>query len=347
MKKLTLVVVCLLLGCTFFGLGKKDIVLTGDKIPNASRGFCTFGTKEILSLPYRINGIYYHDHDPWLHDIWQIFDKLDFIMVADIRTDPRIRDDEDKKKELENSLKFFKKSFSMQKDIYDAKLEDQKILIKRLIESNGKGRVWEIGNEPNLLPYIQPKSAAYLYFIYYKYIKSLDSTAKVMNGGLFVTEAMPNIRQVFRVFIPEELAYTTVEYYKIYLEEIKRLGCKVDIANIHIYPFMMDMSYGLKKSLVELRSLLDTYNIKEIWVTETGNINPLLPDELLLSGTSKLLDFYTHNTIGITRWYWFKIEGTDLNFERSGLPGPVTALSQNGRLTELGKLYMKKYEESK
>jgi len=339
----------LLLGCTYLGICRKDISITGDKIPNASKGFCTFGTKDSISLPYRTNGIYYHNHEPWLNDIWQIYKAVDFIMVADIRSDPRMRNDEDKKRELENSLKFFIKDFPAQKSIFDAKLEDQKLLLKRLIETEGgKGRVWEIGNEPNLLPYIQPKNAAYLYSIYYKYIKSLDSTAKIMNGGLFVTEAIPDIRQIFKIILPKELTYTTVEYYRIYLEEVKRLGCRVEIANIHIYPFLMEISYGLKQSLVELRKLLDTYEIKEIWVTETGNINPLLPNDILLSGTTKLLDFYTHNVFGITRWYWFKIEGTDLNFERSGLPGPVTALlDSTGKLSSLGELYLKEYEESK
>jgi len=346
MKKISVVIVCLLLGCTFFGL-RKDVTLTGDKIEDASKGFCTYGTNDLVSLPYRTNALYYHDHEPWLRDIWQITDKIDYIMVADIRTEPRMRNDYNKSAELQNSLKFFAKPLDIQKDIYKVKLEDQKFLITRLIESAGRERVWEIGNEPNLLPYIPPKSAAYLYCIYYKFIKSVDPTAKVMNGGLFVMEAMPDIFKAFKIVLPEEYVYSTVEYYRIYLEEIKRLGCKVDIASIHIYPFMMSMSNRLKESLLEIRSLLDTHGVKEIWVTETGNINPLLPEKLLLSGTSDLLDFYIHNTVGITRWYWFKIEGTDLNFERAGLPGPVTGLTEEGKLSKLGELYIKKYEESK
>ncbi len=211
----------------------------------------------------------------------------------------------------------------------------QRLAISRVINSfDGKGRVWEIGNEPNLYPYKDPEAAAGLVNIYTDYIMGLDQTAKIMHGGLFILEGYPGIRRIIAVVDSNVITETSV-----YLDSLLT-ECKVDIGNIHIYPMGMVVGEGLMRSLREIADVYTKHGVTEIWVTEIGNANPYLSEEAVVEGMDYLIKMLACNTIGITRWYWYKASGYDHKFDGiKGMPPPVTALEVDGELTEIGKKY--------
>ena len=321
--------------CVLF-MGCKQATVSDTPIPNAHEGFRTYGTKECLDYPWRTNGLQHHGPD-----VLQIVLDVDFLTVGVIENFGSLVSEQ-------RCLLFSTFDNKEQSAVITAKFDSQAELIRRIIKESpsGMGRVWEIGNEPNLYPYIEPTAYAYLYAKYYKHIKALDSTARVMPGGLFVKEIFPALdylaKRFGRISGDLKVIYSTAKYYDIFVKATRDLGADIDLCNLHIYPGVMKMTKSLDNALLAIHKKNKEFGISEIWVTETGNINPasILPDDGLIDGMRALLDFYVHNTVNITRWYWFKAEGYDKKFDILGLDGAETALAYHDCiLTNLGVLY--------
>ncbi len=65
-------------------------------------------------------------------------------------------------------------------------------------QHTGAFTYWEIGNEPNLWPYISPESYAHLFEIYFNSLKRQSPEAKVVLGPFYDFSLSPGLHDVFR-----------------------------------------------------------------------------------------------------------------------------------------------------
>lgn len=205
-------------------------------------------------------------------------------------------------------------------------------------DSSGKGLHWFIANEPNMFPYLEPKDYAEYYARYCLFIKSLDPTARMLPGGLWMT-SLENpyaaINSYLRRLIPElpiSLLYDAIPdeftWYRQFLSELDRYNIEhqtnvqVDIGNFHIYPHpaldsvATQITDDAKNQISALANLLATEERgknNDIFITEMGNVNIYFTEEQVAQVCTELVDFLKTQS-AITRWFWFMLYGYDPKF---------------------------------
>lgn len=55
-----------------------------------------------------------------------------------------------------------------------------------------RSNIWEIGNEPNLFPFMEPAAYARIFELYYREIKAMDPDARIALGSFFMPELIPD-----------------------------------------------------------------------------------------------------------------------------------------------------------
>jgi hypothetical protein len=229
----------------------------------------------------------------------------------------------------------------------------------QIVAKKQLGRTWEIGNEPNWFPLMRPEQYAAIYARYYRHIKSLDSTAHCMIGGLFLTEAIDNPHDVVAAMIPvflgifrDEMAtfissslfqYSTAGWYGAFSAALPP-EVKVDIGNFHVYPMRAaDTAFDISHVQPHIEKLADNLNasgVSGIWVTEFGNIDWRRTEQEVATLCSGLSNYFKTNALGIDRWYWSRSIGYDKRFDAIGQK-PVSALlaADGTTLTSIGQAY--------
>ena len=199
---------------------------------------------------------------------------------------------------------------------------------------------FEVGNEPNIFPYISPEMYAWYYQEWHQIISqtvekwnqesSSTLEAKIMPGGIIISHVVaPEMRKILSrgivfkykdVDLVADGNMNTIEYWDIF---IKTLGEKashlINIVNLHTYP-ILTKEYSVEDSLKELskvshhilKTLDNNGKTKEIWLTEIGNLNPHTMEETINGFAKPILNFLKDRKVpAITRWYWYKGRGVD------------------------------------
>jgi hypothetical protein len=261
------------------------------------------------------------------------------------------------------------KPLPRQQDIIDRVFAHEANWIENQIQQqNARGKVWEIGNEPNWFPLMRPEQYAAIYARYYNQIKTLDPTAQCMIGGLFLHEALDNPREIIAAMIPAffgsfrdglatfisaSLFQTpTAAWYEAFLAALPpQVGstelaeAKVDIGNFHLYPMRAEgPAFQLARVQPHLEKLAASFNasgVEEIWVTEFGNLDWRRTEQEAAVLCGELSEYFKTNTVGIERWYWSRAMGYDKRFDAIG-QRPISALlAADGRtLTSIGQIYL-------
>ena len=255
---------------------------------------------------------------------------------------------------------FASKPLPRQQEIIDRVFAHESKWIENQIEQReARGRVWEIGNEPNWFPLMRPEQYAAIYARYYNQIKTLDPTAQCMIGGLFLHEALDNPREIVAAMIPaffgnlrDELATfinaslfqtSTSAWYEAFRAALPP-EIKVDIGNFHLYPMRADSSVfqlaEVQPHLEKLAASFQASGVEEIWVTEFGNMDWRRTEQQTARLCWELSEYFKTNTVGIERWYWSRSMGYDKRFDAIG-QRPISALlAADGRtLTSIGQIY--------
>jgi hypothetical protein len=122
--------------------------------------------------------------------------------------------------------------------------------IADLINGGYTGQYWAIGNEPNWYPKCSAADYVYQYGLYEAYIKGLDSTAVVMNGGI-------------NLF--------SMSYWQSWVASAKNTGLDPDVWNIHPYDwFDGQAAQRTINAIVAFHPYADS---KPIVITEFGKGN--------------------------------------------------------------------------
>jgi hypothetical protein len=213
--------------------------------------------------------------------------------------------------------------------------EAEKPLVRDVINRGFVGQYWEVANEPNIFPYITPEKYAAYYEKFYRYIKSIDPTAKILNGGLFTSELIQGPDSLFLNLIEKNYGfsfsgygfesvilgivtkYGTLEWYSRFIASLPS-DVSVDVANIHLYPaapvfnpigtVMNEIDWPLIKMNIDFtaRSIQEWGRAREVWVTEVGNIDDQRSEAFAAELTGFLSDYLVRNGAGITKWFWFR-----------------------------------------
>lgn len=227
------------------------------------------------------------------------------------------------------------------------------------------GTVWEIGNEPNFFPAIQPTQYAAIYANYHRIIKAEDSTAKVAFGPLFILETGADFKPMTRELLTSKFvnagalallgqsrfdslmatidSVLTDHIFKLGTAEYARQAfaalppdVRPDYLSLHVYPYddrlplqtKTDIQVAVNTLVSELAGITGG---KPVWITEFGNINPALNAGEVAAKMSELIDVLTSNA-GIGNLFYYKATGSaTLEFLAgfgAGAPAnPLTRLS--------------------
>lgn len=237
-------------------------------------------------------------------------------------------------------------------------------------DSSGKGRYWIVGNEPNMFPYFEPADYVNQYARYYLLIKSLDATAKILPGGLWMTsvenpyETIDGYLHYLIPGLPIRLKYDPIPdefaWYRQFLSELDQYNdqhqtkVQVDIGNFHIYPHrgldsvattITDDTKNKIIALADLLSIEERGQNKEIFITEMGNVNIYFSEEQVAQVCSELVDFLKQQPT-IIKWFWFMLYGYDPKF--SILVNPYDFLKQGlpKWLADLFKNVVRQYDHA-
>ena len=118
------------------------------------------------------------------------------------------------------------------------------------------------------------------------------------------------------------------------VDELQRRGGElVDLGNLHFYPWLYADSASRTSESPEThfrrqfqrlatlsRWVAGHCTSHQVWLTETGNLNPLSDEELAQRFMTPMLDGLERlgartGGAGITRWHWFKAAGEDSKFQ--------------------------------
>jgi hypothetical protein len=252
------------------------------------------------------------------------------------------------------------KPVPMQQEIIDRVFAgEEKWIAAKIVDAGQIGAVWEIGNEPNWFPLMRPEQYAAIYARYYALIKGLDPGAKCMVGGLFLSEAVDNPRDIVAAMIPEffgifreELATfvsrslfsaSTVAWYEAFLAALPP-GVKVDIGNFHLYPMRAKATAfrlaEVQPHIEKLAASFTAHGAAEIWVSEFGNIDWRRSEQEAADLCWQLSNYFFDNKAGITRWFWSRSRGYDRRFDAIAQK-PISALlaADGNTLTMIGEYY--------
>jgi len=164
----------------------------------------------------------------------------------------------------------------------------------------GKNLVCEIGNEPNLYPYIAPDVYAWYFSMWHVFIKSINRNIKVMNGGYWIFYGLPD--GILESLPALGVKYTAVIDY--HNEFLRYTRFQPDIINLHWYPFVDNYGDYCGIKLVEFN-----FSWNEIWLTEFGNINSLSESKVCQLIINMVTDIKFWENI--THIYYFKSSGID------------------------------------
>lgn len=175
----------------------------------------------------------------------------------------------------------------------------------------------EIGNEPNIFPYMSPLLYAWYYKKWHDKVTEIMPDAVFMNGGLWILYGLPNVI-LKNLNLIKVTNYSAKKYYKEVFTILRTFDEKYipQILNLHFYPYIGRYSKHniaqhadwLKNTIL---SLNDFYK-KAVWLTEFGNINPLNSEDTRNFVKSMMNEL---ETTGIRRWYYFRVAGTDSKFD--------------------------------
>jgi len=267
---------------------------------------------------------------------------------------------------------FFKSLFSeeivpTQQEILDRIWEEEKNRIETVIKGEGyKGGYWSVGYEPNWFPMLEPEQYAEYYTKYYRFIKGLDSDAKVLGPSIFLTEAIDNPGEVVWLFIPElfqgpfaavkqEFKNLVTSYFKMadsknwYRKFINHLpnDVKLDVNDFHIFPMNADIQsieWDSIKILMDEMSIFmrEVSQAEEVWVTEFGNIDGKRSENEVAEMCRNFCQYFKSNTVGIKRWFWYLSHGHSPFYDLPFTPKPpMTALLKDDfSLTQIGTAYL-------
>lgn len=202
------------------------------------------------------------------------------------------------------------------KQILDEQFVVEKNIVKESIENWKKFHgeeppIIEVANEPNLFPYVNPELYASYYMKWASYVRELSPNCKLMNGGFFMSDDYPEfIKRILKIVGIKN----TYEYCKTFLKIVRKENPDLlpDILNLHLYPYIGEAFYCEKmdKSFSSLKKY-EEFGY-EIWLTETGNLNPYNMNGTYLF-TKKLLDNLENSNV--KRWYYFEAVGGDEKLE--------------------------------
>lgn len=267
---------------------------------------------------------------------------------------------------------FFKPLFSggivpTQQEILDRIWDEEKNYIKEVIKREGYvGGYWSIGYEPNWFPLLEPEQYAEYYTKYYRLIKMLDLSAKLMGPSIFLTEAIENPGEVAWLFIPdifqgllagikEEFKNLIHSYFKMadskiwYSEFINHLSSdvKVDVNDFHIFPMNADFQTiewdSIKYLMDDMTGFMrNVSQVEDVWISEFGNIDGKRSENEVAHMCRNFCQYFKSNTAGIKRWFWFLSRGHSPFYDLPFAPKPpMTALLKNDfTLTQIGKAYL-------
>ena len=200
-------------------------------------------------------------------------------------------------------VSFFKSLFAnetvpTQQEILDRIFNAEKKYLSKIIErAEFTGQYWSIGYEPNWFPLLEPKQYAAYFTSYYRLIKEIDPTAKVLGPPITLTEVIDQPGELVFSLIPEifssmfagieiELKNLVNSYFdgrdskKWFHEFLVHLPAdvKIDVNEFHIFPLTAEIqpidwekTYLLMDSVaVYMKAETQT---DQVWVTEFGNID--------------------------------------------------------------------------
>ena len=205
--------------------------------------------------------------------------------------------------------------------------------------------VFEIGNEPNVYPYMPPDLYADYYLRWRQEIlkavalvnrdrpPAQQIRAQFMPAGLWVFEGLPPVilkALRVRVVVGPLVLWPglTTDTRRYYGEFTKALGHEpaayVDVGNVHFYPYVhRHGAFGEGNLEAHLRALADLAafvaehsSTGRVWMTEMGNINPCddrrTAKEVMAPMVTALLK---DRVPQLERWYWFMASGDDSKFD--------------------------------
>lgn len=224
--------------------------------------FGTYGKSDFLKLPYRTDK---GNAQASFYTFGKI-DNSDFGYLA-----------ENKKMTRPQMLKKWNalKDKDKRRVLFEQLVKEAKRIKTRLKDHyvyNAHPPLIEIANEPNLFPYLSPKTYAWYYHMWVKTIKKVVPDAEFMNGGLWCTDVIPKqIRKALPLIGVKE--NDSAQYYREFIKSLPDSSVAPDIMNLHIYPLLYKNNTA--KTLINGIELLKTPLSSKAYVTEYGNINPL------------------------------------------------------------------------
>ncbi|MBI4319144.1 MAG: hypothetical protein HY675_11695 [Chloroflexi bacterium] len=200
--------------------------------------------------------------------------------------------------------------------------------------SSHPGQYWQIGNEPNVpnQDNLTPQEYAQVYYSWSRRIKTIDQSAKILNGGI--------------VNYPDVVGYWggALQYLKDFREAYRGMYGEfpsIDVWNLHAFPpfyyangrmnTYCDTSFP-KYFIVEVVQYLRSVGEQQpVWLTEFGMDWGDDSDPCMLTFMTDLVH-WLEDTRLIDRWYWFST-----NAASRGNGGNLVDLSSN--LTAPGTRY--------
>lgn len=197
------------------------------------------------------------------------------------------------------------------------------------------GLYWQIGNEPNVpnQDNLSPADYAQRYNYWYRRIKGLDPSAKLLNGGI--------------VNWPDVMGYYgwAVAYINDFRESYRAMYGEyppVDVWSIHAFPpfYVNDdgwlTSYcetaELKRFIAEaVQYLRSAGESQPIWLTEFGINHRDDADPCMVPFMTDIVHWLEESQL-VDRWYWFSLNSGSGN--HSG-----NLVTPSGDLTVLGGTY--------
>jgi len=164
--------------------------------------------------------------------------------------------------------------------------------------------VFEVGNEPNLFPYISPGLYGWYYDQWVEKIERLWPSAKIMNGGFFCTSLLPKkIRKKLRLLGVRE----TDEQY--WFAEFRAASIETPFAlNLHVYPTTDSLPHVA-------RAMHGFPGVQRVWLTEWGNINPLNMRDTVKFIKDLSLALQTKTNTLVDRMYYFQARHSERHFQ--------------------------------
>jgi hypothetical protein len=205
-------------------------------------------------------------------------------------------------------------------------------VITEIVNEGYTGQVWEIGNEPNWYPYVTPENYAYQFQLYHEFITDLDSTAKLMNGGISLYPgSWVNWLDGFLV------------YYNG--------SPPIDVWNIHPYD-TFDTQAGARtiSKIVSFHNWLNDIDPGgTIWITEFGKGNWYPESEQNIVRYIEIVCGWLNEHAGeheIERWFWWGILAGYQGMGANGLfsAGPygrdTVTLAGDAYITASGRVFV-------